>query len=64
MEIVGQFIGAGQVYVFLSGQALFRTPGCPKWCPVEKTGQNGLFLEVFGKFDPLSDTVFNPNFKQ
>ena len=36
MGIVGQFIRAGQVYVFLSGQALFRTPGCPEWCPVEK----------------------------
>ena len=21
---------------FLTGQALFRTPGCPEWCPVEK----------------------------
>ena len=32
--------------------------------PLEKTGQNGLFLEVFGTFDTLPDTVFNPNFKR
>ena len=30
----------------------------------EKGGQNGLFLEVFGKFDPLPERVFNPNFKR
>ena len=47
MEIVGQFIGAGQVYVFLSGQTLFRTPGCPEWCPVEKNGQKWPIFRVF-----------------
>ena len=26
--------------------------------------KNGLFLEVFGTFDKLPDTVFNPNFKR
>ena len=36
MGIVGEFIRAGQVYVFLSGRPLFRTPDCPEWCPVEK----------------------------
>ena len=29
----------------------------------EKAGQNGLFLEVFGTFDPLPDALFNQNFK-
>ena len=40
-----------------------------RYCPEtghwqKKPGQNGLFLEVFGTFDPLPDTVFNPNFKR
>ena len=29
----------------------------------EKAGKNGLFLEVFGTFDPLPNALFNPNFK-
>ena len=30
----------------------------------KKTAKNGLFLEFFGTFDTLSDTVLNPNFKR
>ena len=40
-----------------------------RYCPEtghdwKKTAKNGLFLEVFGIFDPLPDKPFIPNFKR
>ena len=59
-------------FIWEQGEAIniFIQPNCPDAIVRKpdtgrrKPAKNGLFLEVFGIFHPLPDTIFNPNFKR
>ena len=63
-RLLGNLSGQVEFMFFYSVRHYFGHQTVRNGVRWRKTGQNDLFLEVFGKFEQLPDTIFTPNFKR